>query len=103
LCHLARSGTEVMILKLFSLKNLAKIFAFFAQTSARFDQTLVLEKNGIFPSKIAENNFDHCNVYLVLNSFVVKGSLLEIFFQSDQLQHRFRYSRMFLKIVRQPL
>jgi hypothetical protein len=98
LCHLARSGTEVMILKLFSLKNLAKIFAFFAQTSARFDQTLVLEKNGIFPSKIAENNFDHCNVYLVLNSFVVKGSLLEIFFQSDQLQHR-----MFLKIVRQPL
>jgi hypothetical protein len=30
------SGTDVMILKIFSPKNLAKILAFFAQTTARF-------------------------------------------------------------------
>jgi hypothetical protein len=32
----SKSGTDVMILKIFSPKILAKIFAFFAQTTASF-------------------------------------------------------------------
>jgi hypothetical protein len=34
--NLAQSGTNAMILKIFSPKNLAKIFAFFAQTTVSF-------------------------------------------------------------------
>jgi hypothetical protein len=45
-------GTDVMILKIFSTKNLAKILAFFAQTTASFCKNLVLEKNANF---FAEN------------------------------------------------
>jgi hypothetical protein len=45
-----------MILKIFSLKNLAKILAFFAQTTASFCKTLIItlvfEKNANF---FAEN------------------------------------------------
>jgi hypothetical protein len=43
------SGTDVMILKIFSPKNLANILALFAQTTASFGKnvirTLVFEKN----------------------------------------------------------
>jgi hypothetical protein len=49
-------GTDVMVLKLFSPKNLAKILAFFAQTTVTFCKkliiTLVFEKNVVF---FAEN------------------------------------------------
>jgi hypothetical protein len=31
-------GTDVMILKIFSAKNMAKILAFFVQTAARFSK-----------------------------------------------------------------
>jgi hypothetical protein len=51
-----RPGIDVMILKIFSPKNLAKILAFFAQTTASFCKnmiiTLVFEKNANF---LAEN------------------------------------------------
>jgi hypothetical protein len=47
-----RTGTDVMILKIFSPKNLAKILAFFAQTPATLCKnliiTLVFEKNANF-------------------------------------------------------
>jgi hypothetical protein len=33
---LKESGTDVMIFKIFSMKNLAKNFAFFAQTTVSF-------------------------------------------------------------------
>jgi hypothetical protein len=57
------SGTDVMILKIFSPKKLAKKLAFFAQTTASFCKkliiTMVFEKNANFfrrkLSKIAEN------------------------------------------------
>jgi hypothetical protein len=49
-------GTDVMIFKIFSPKNLAKILAFFSQTTATFCRnliiTLVFEKNAKF---FAEN------------------------------------------------
>jgi hypothetical protein len=56
----ATPGTNVMILKIFSPKNSAKILAvFFAQTTASFCKnliiTLVFEKNANFLPKIAEN------------------------------------------------
>jgi hypothetical protein len=45
----AQSGTDVLIFKIFSPKNLAKILAFFAQTTASFCKnfivTLGFEKN----------------------------------------------------------
>jgi hypothetical protein len=48
-----------MILKIFSSKNLAKILAFFAQTTASFCNnwiiTLVFEKNANFEQKIGKN------------------------------------------------
>jgi hypothetical protein len=49
-----------MILKIFSPKNLAKILAFFAQTTASFFAkiviiTLVFEKNANFLPKIGKN------------------------------------------------
>jgi hypothetical protein len=51
-----RTGTDVVILKLFSPKNLAKILAFFAQTTVTFCKklsiTLVFEINAVF---FAEN------------------------------------------------
>jgi hypothetical protein len=51
-----RSGTDVMILKIFWPKNLAKNLAFFAQTTLCFCKnliiTLVFEKNANF---FAEN------------------------------------------------
>jgi hypothetical protein len=54
-----QSGTDVMILKIFSPKNLAKILAFFAQTTASFCKnliiTLVFEKNANFSQKIGKN------------------------------------------------
>jgi hypothetical protein len=47
-----------MILKIFSLKNLAKILAFFAQTTASFCKTLIItlvfEKNAIFSPNIGK-------------------------------------------------
>jgi hypothetical protein len=57
------SGTDVMILKIFSTKNLAKKMAFFAQTTASFWKiliiTLVFEKKTPISSpkmsKIAAN------------------------------------------------
>jgi hypothetical protein len=59
-------GTDVMILKIFLLKNIAKILAFLAHTTASFCKTfiktLVFEKNANFfrrkSAKIAEN-YDH--------------------------------------------
>jgi hypothetical protein len=46
------TGIDVMVFYLFSPKHLAKILAYFAQTSASFDEnliiTLVFEKNVIF-------------------------------------------------------
>jgi hypothetical protein len=55
-CVQARSGTDVMIFKIFSPKNLAKILAFFAQPTASFPKnviiTLVFEKTPIFSQKI---------------------------------------------------
>jgi hypothetical protein len=52
-------GTDVMILKLFSPKNLAKILPFFAQTTVTFCKklitTLVFEKNAVFSPKISKN------------------------------------------------
>jgi hypothetical protein len=51
-------GTDVMILKVFSPKFLAKILAFFALTTAIFYKnliiTLVFEKNAIFSPKIVK-------------------------------------------------
>jgi hypothetical protein len=48
-----------MILKIFLPKNLAKILAFFVQTTARFNKhliiTLVFEKNANFLQKIGKN------------------------------------------------
>jgi hypothetical protein len=48
-----------MILKILSPKNLAKIFAFLAQTTDSFCEnlviTLVFEKNAIFSQKISKN------------------------------------------------
>jgi hypothetical protein len=47
-----------MIFKLFSPKNLAKVLAFFAQTTASFCKkmiiTSVFEKNAIFSPKIGK-------------------------------------------------
>jgi hypothetical protein len=52
-------GTDVMISKIFSVKNSAKISAFFIQTPARFSKnliiTLVFEKNANFSQKIGKN------------------------------------------------
>jgi hypothetical protein len=52
----AQPGTDVMIFKIFSPKNLAKILAFLAQTTASFCKnlivTLVFEKNSNY---FAEN------------------------------------------------
>jgi hypothetical protein len=59
-------GTDVMILKIFSPKNLAKILAFFAQTTASFCKNLIIilvfeEKTQYFRRKLAKNaeNCDH--------------------------------------------
>jgi hypothetical protein len=60
-----KSGTDVMIFKIFSPKNLAKILAFFAQTTASFCKnviiTLVFEKTPFFRRKLAKiaENCDH--------------------------------------------
>jgi hypothetical protein len=59
------SGTNVMILKLCSQKNLAKILAFFAQTTVTFCKkliiTLILRKTPFFRRKLAKiaENCDH--------------------------------------------
>jgi hypothetical protein len=55
--NFAQSWPDVMILKIFLSKNLAKIFAFFAQTTVSFCKitTLVFEKNAIFSPKIGKN------------------------------------------------
>jgi hypothetical protein len=54
-----QAGTDVMILKIFSPKNLAKNWRFFAQTNARFSKnliiTLIFEKMPIFLPKIGKN------------------------------------------------
>jgi hypothetical protein len=51
-----------MILKIFSPKNLAKILAFLAQTTASFCKnliiTLVFEKNGNFFAENCDHNID---------------------------------------------
>jgi hypothetical protein len=51
--------TDVMIFDVFSLKTLAKILAFFAQTITGFWKnmfvTLVFEKSAIFSPKIGKN------------------------------------------------
>jgi hypothetical protein len=51
-------GIDVMILKIFSPKKLAKILTFFAQTSTsfwkQFITTLIFEKNAIFRRKFAK-------------------------------------------------
>jgi hypothetical protein len=56
---LNKPETDVMILKIFSPKNLAKILAFFAQTTASFCKnlilTLVFEKNANFLLKNGKN------------------------------------------------
>jgi hypothetical protein len=67
-----RPGTDVMILKIFVPKNLAKKSAFLAQNNAKLCKiliiTLVFEKNAIFfrrkLKKIDENsrNFNHNNI-----------------------------------------
>jgi hypothetical protein len=48
-----------MILNIFSQKNIAKILAFFAQTTASFRKnltiTLLYEKNAIYSPKIGKN------------------------------------------------
>jgi hypothetical protein len=56
----AHSGTDVMIFKIFLPKNLAKILAFFAQTTASFckkiDHNIVFfRKTPIFSPKIGKN------------------------------------------------
>jgi hypothetical protein len=52
-------GADVMILKIFSPKNSAKILAFLTENKARLCKiliiTLVFEKNAIFSPKIVEN------------------------------------------------
>jgi hypothetical protein len=59
------SGTEITILKIFLPKNLAKILAFFAQTTASFCKILIIalvnEKNAKFSPKMAQiaENCDH--------------------------------------------
>jgi hypothetical protein len=49
------SGTDALIFKIFSPKNLAKILAFFAQTTASFskkcDHNIGFEKNAIFSAE----------------------------------------------------
>jgi hypothetical protein len=53
------AGTDVMIFKIFSLKNLAKILAFFAQNKAKLCKdwiiTLVFEKNANIFAEIGKN------------------------------------------------
>jgi hypothetical protein len=53
------SGTDVMIFKIFSLKNSAKKWAFLAQNKAKLCKiliiTLVSEKNANFLPKIDQN------------------------------------------------
>jgi hypothetical protein len=54
-----RPGTDVMIFKIFSPKNLAKILAFLTQNKASFATiviiTLVFEKTPIFSPKMGKN------------------------------------------------
>jgi hypothetical protein len=55
----AQSGTDVMILKIFSPNFLAKKLAFFGPTRTNFSKkliiTLVFEKTPIFSQKIGKN------------------------------------------------
>jgi hypothetical protein len=57
--QLASSGPDVTILKIFSPKNLTKILAFFAHTTAFLHKNVIetsfFEKNAIFSPKIADN------------------------------------------------
>jgi hypothetical protein len=57
--NFVQSGTDVMILKIFLPKKLAKILALLAQTTASFCKnliiTLVFEKNANFFAKIGKN------------------------------------------------
>jgi hypothetical protein len=61
--HIA--GTDVMILNIFSPKDMAKTIAFFVQTTASFHKneiiTSVFVKNSIFSPKIGKiaENCDH--------------------------------------------
>jgi hypothetical protein len=57
---LQASGADVMILKIFSPKNVAKILAFFAQTTASFCKNMIMalaffEKNANFSLKNDKN------------------------------------------------
>jgi hypothetical protein len=62
------AGTNVMILKIFSPKNLAKMLAIFAQTTASFCKnliiTLVFEKNANFFAK----NWQKSQKFVIITS-----------------------------------
>jgi hypothetical protein len=74
-----------MILKLFSPKNLAKILAFFAQTTAVFCKNC--DHNIGFRRKLAKNaeNCDH-NIDPRLGEFSIIGPLISLgsYFENDR-------------------
>jgi hypothetical protein len=63
--NFGRSGTDVMILKIFSLKNLVKKLMFFTQNKAKLCKiliiTLVFEKKAIFSLKMGKNRRKLCS------------------------------------------
>jgi hypothetical protein len=89
------AGTDVMILKILSPKNLAKILVSFAQTTASFCKNVIITKL----AKIAENfdhNIDPLNIVLTfLWRLSVVLAKLQMSFKIF-LIHRFFFQASFL-------
>jgi hypothetical protein len=76
------AGTDVTIFKLFSAKNLVKIFAFFAQTTAGFCKNIIItlvfekKKHQFFRRKLAkiaekcDNNIDPSRTRNEITKFI---------------------------------